>query len=67
MNFHNVIIPEAVAAFEANESSVLSMSADLNNLLDSLGMPVESAVEQLEQCLMQSKLQPHLVTRYLVF
>lgn len=62
-----MIIPEAVAAFEANEPSVLSMSADLNNLLDSLGMPVEAAVQQLEHSLTQAKIQPHLVTRCLIF
>lgn len=50
-----------MAAFEAHEPTVLSMLSDLDNLLTSLGVPVDTAIEQLEISLMQAKLQPELV------
>jgi hypothetical protein len=47
-NFYTVIVPEALTAFEAEESSVLSIASDVDDLVTSLGAPLDVILVQLE-------------------
>lgn len=47
MNFHTVIVPEAITAFQAEEPSVIEILQDLDVLVNSLGMSLDEAGQKL--------------------
>ena len=44
-----MILPEALAAFQAEEPSVVSIVKDLDGLLSWVGTPLDDIIEVLEQ------------------
>ena len=48
-NFHSVIIPEALTAFQAEEPSVLSMLQDLDDLVTLLPVTLDVAIINVDE------------------
>ena len=48
MNFHTIILPEAVKALQSQEASVLSSLEALDNIVISAGRPMDSLLSAME-------------------
>jgi len=53
-NFQTVILPEALTAFQAEETSVLGIVKDLDGLLSWVGTPIDDIIETLEQLVLSA-------------